>query len=165
MMPERANEGILRVIIAVVALADGVLHFLLDFVLFRGNIFGGGGPGGPRLGANPGRVGPPPGGGRLALPLPLNELFLLNLIGAVILVLVFWFGIRLLGRRIWVVDVVMIAYAATTFAAWWAFGLRNPMGLGYLSKGIEIVLIIALLTHIWSLIRPAGSLAASPGHT
>ncbi len=99
------------------------------------------------------------------MPLPLNELFLLNLIGAVILVLIFWFGIRWLGRRIWVVDVVMIGYAATTFAAWWAFGRPNPMGLGYLSKGIEIVLIVALLTHIWSLLRPTGSLAASPSHT
>ncbi len=75
--------------------------------------------------------------------------------------LVFWFGRRWLGRWSWLVDVVMIVYAAATFTAWWAFGRPNPMGLGYLSKGIEIVLIIALVTDIWTLLRPSGTLGKS----
>ncbi len=160
-MTGRVNQGILRAIIAVLALADGVIHFSLDFILFRGNFFGGRGASGPPPVTAPGRAGPPPGARGLPLPLPLNELFLLNFIGAVVLVLVFWFGRRWLGRWSWLVDVVMIVYAAATFTAWWAFGRPNPMGLGYLSKGIEIVLIIALITDIWTLLRPSGTLGKS----
>ncbi len=148
-MTNQANQGILRPIIAVLALADGTLHLLLDFVLFRGRFFGSPFPAGPRPGAAPGRV-PPPN----PFILPLNELFLLNFIGEVVLVLLFWFSRRLLGNRRWIVDAGMIAYAAATFIGWWIFGRPNPMGLGYLSKGIEIVLIIALLADLWSIFRP-----------
>src|SRR5438046_10643001 len=101
------RQWILPAIITVFALADGVLHRSLDFVLFRGRLFGspgpppggglpGGPPGGPLgapaanataaatasaiAGAAPRAAGvpagPPPG--QPALPLPLNELFLLN---------------------------------------------------------------------------------------
>ena len=52
-------------------------------------------------------------------------------------------------------DVVIIGYATFTFVAWWLFGRPNPMGLGYLSKGIEITLVIALIAHIWSMLRCA----------
>jgi hypothetical protein len=47
----------------------------------------------------------------------------------------------------------MMGYAAVTFVAWWMFGRPNPMGLGYLSKGIEILLIIALAADIWVTLR------------
>jgi hypothetical protein len=46
--------------------------------------------------------------------------------------------------------VVLIVYVAIVFAAWWSFGRPNPMGLGYLSKGIEIVLVLALVAHAWT---------------
>ncbi len=157
-MKKRGKDQILRIVIVVLALADGVLHLLLDFVLF-----------GPRNGPPAGsRPTPPPGsprpGPRLALPLPLNVLFLLNFIGEVVLVLLFWFGPRWLGRRRWLINVVMIIYAATTFIAWVMFGAPNPMGLGYLSKGIEIALIIALLVDIWAIRRQTISTGqASPG--
>jgi len=43
------------------------------------------------------------------------------------------------------------------------FGRPNPMGLGYLSKGFEIALIIALLVDIWIIRRqPSGSGEAPP---
>ncbi len=155
-MTDRLNNGILRAIVAVLALADGVIHLLLDFVLFRGRFFGAGFPSGPPPGAAPGRAGPPPGAGANPFVLPLNELFLLNFIGAVVLVLLFLFSSRWLGGRRWLVNVAMIAYAAATFVAWLVFGRPNPMGLGYISKSIEIVLIIVLIAHIWTILRPRG---------
>ena len=146
-MNEQTSNRILRIVIPVLALADGVLHLALDFVLFGGRS---GPPAGPRPTPPPGS---PPPGPRFALPLPLNVLFLLNFIGEVVLVLLFWFGPRFLGRRRWLINVIMIIYAATTFVAWVMFGRPNPMGLGLLSKGIEILLIIALLVDIWLMRR------------
>ena len=93
--------------------------------------------------------------------LPLNELFVLNFVGGVILVLVFWFALRRFNSKVWLVDAVMIVYAAAAFGAWLMLGRPNPMGLGYLSKGIEIVLIAALLTHIWTKLRPVSPPAPS----
>lgn len=160
-MGTRINESILRVIIAVLALADGVIHFLLDIVLFRGNFFGAGFPSGPPPGTPPRTGTPPPRAGGNPLILPLNELFLLNFVGAVILVVLFLLSRRLLGERRWLVDVVMIVYAAAAFAAWLIFGRPNPMGLGYLSKGIEIVLIISLLADIRGIFRIRASAATA----
>ena len=146
-MEGQTNNRILRIAIVILALADGVLHLALDFILFGGR---NGPPAGPRPTPPPGS---PPPGPRFALPLPLNVLFLLNFIGEVVLVLLFWLSPRLLGRRRWLVNVIMIIYAATTFVAWVMFGRPNPMGLGFLSKGIEILLIIALLVDIWLMRR------------
>jgi hypothetical protein len=159
-MTDRVNHRILRAIIPVLALGDGVIHLSLDFVLFHGNFFGAGFPSGRPPGAGPSRAAPPPGGGLNPFVLPLNELFLLNFFGSVVLVLLFLFGRRWLGRRRWLVDVVMIAYAGVAFVAWLVFfGRPNPMGLGYISKGIEIVLIIALILDIWRILRPRGIVA------
>lgn len=151
-MTERVNDGFLRLVIAALALADGVIHFSLDLILFRGRFWGSPFPAGPRPAAVPPRAGPPPSGPRLALPLPLNELFLLNFLGALVLVGLFLYSSRWAGARRWWVDVIMIGYAALTFAAWWLFGRPNPMGLGYLSKGIEVLLVIALISHISGLL-------------
>jgi hypothetical protein len=153
-MLDRANETILQVIITILALADGVLHFSLDYVLFRGNLFGSPFPAGPRPGGAPGPRANP-------FILPLNELFLLNLIGEVVLVLLFWSSRRWLGERRWVIDLVMIAFVAATFGGWLAFGRPNPMGLGYLSKGIEIALVLALFVHAWGILRTRGRVAAA----
>ena len=155
-------DRVLRFAIPILALADGVLHFLLDFVLFRGNFFGSPfpqrPPSGTVPGTVPGRAGPPPGGGSPFI-LPLNELFLLNFVGAVALVVIFWFAPRWLGARRWLVDAAMIVYAAAAFIAWFIIGRPNPMGLGYLSKSIEIILIIAASIDIWSVLRPRGRVA------
>lgn len=160
-MVSRANSTILRVIIAVLALGDGVLHLSLDWVLFRGNLFGSGRPPGPPSGTLPPRTGVPPRPAGNPFILPLNELFLLNFAGEVILVVLFLYSRRLLGERRWIADVLMIAFAAATFIGWLIFGRPNPMGLGYLSKGVEIALIIALLVDLWSIFRPRTAVPAA----
>ena len=155
-MRRRLNQQILRVSIALLALADGVLHLFLNLGLFRGGPPPGASAGGFRGGVPggvPGGGGPPPGAGRFPFILPLNQLFLLNFIGWVILVILFWFSPRLLGKRRWLMDVAMIVYAAVAFVAWLLFGAPNPMGLGYVSKGIEIALVIALSVDIWDIRR------------
>jgi hypothetical protein len=120
---------ILRVLIVLLALADGALHLLLNAVLFRGNFFG------PLPFPSP-------------FPLPLNLLFVANLIGYVVLAVAFWFGARLLGPRRWIIDVVFIVYALLSIMGWVQIGSPNPQGLGYLSKALEVALIIALAIHL-----------------
>ncbi len=134
-MTDQANQGVLRFIIPVLALADGVLHLSLDWVLFRGRLIGGR----PSL-----------------FVLPLNELFILNFVGEVALVLLFLFASRSLGSRQWIINVAMILFAAATFVGWWMVGRPNPMGLGYLSKAVELLLIVALIVDLRIVLRPAG---------
>lgn len=160
-MSERMQNRILPVIIVVLTLADGILHLSLDFVLFRGNFFGGRPPSGPPPGSpTPVRPGPPPGGGGNPFILPLNELFLLNFIASVVLVLLYWFGRHRLGERRWLLNVLLIAYAGAALVGWFIVGRPNPMGLGYLAKAIEILLIIALVVDIWSIRRPRATIPA-----
>lgn len=161
-MIERANTKFLQVIIAVLALADGVIHLSLDIVLFHGNFFGTGRPAGPSPSpvARPG--GPAPRAGGSPFILPLNELFLLYFIGAVVLVALFWFSNRWLGGRRWLLDIAIIVYVAAAFIAWWLIGRPNPMGLGYLSKTIEAALIVSLAAHIWTVVRPQRVVGRAP---
>ncbi len=148
-MLSREDNGILRPVIAILALADGIIHFSLDVLLFRGNFIG---PLPTRPGAAPARGNP--------FILPLNQLFLLNLVGAVVLVVLFWFSRRWLGARRWLIDVAMIVYEAAAFFAWMDIGRPNPMGLGYLSKTIEVIAIVALAVHMWSMARQRERMAA-----
>jgi hypothetical protein len=74
-------------------------------------------------------------------------LFLLNFLGYVVLVLVFWLAPRWLGTWRWVVDVALMGYATLGIVAWLEMGRPNPLGLGYLSKGLEIGLILAVAAH------------------
>lgn len=117
------SHWILRAGIAILALTDGVLHVALDFALFRGRFF----------------------------QSSLSELFLLNFIGFVVLAAVFLLSPRWLRARCWLVDVVLICYAAAALLAWVQSGGPNPFGLGYVSKVIEVMLIVALLADLWSL--------------
>lgn len=141
---ETVKYWILPAIIAVLALADGVLHLSLDFILFRGNLFGSLGPppGAPPPGANP-----PP-----SLPLPLNQLFVLNFLGYVALALLMWFGRERLGSWYWLVDVALLVMVALTMGGWFQMRRPNPMNLGYLSKSVEVLLAITVLVHLWSFI-------------
>jgi len=142
----RSTERTLTVlagIMSLLALADGVLHFALDFVLFRGNIFGAFGP--------------------RELPLALNQLFALNLVGYVVLVLVLWFAAPRLGGSSWLVNVLFMIYIALVVAGWLRLGAPNPMGLGYLSKGLELVLVLVALARIWiALSAPRGMPRVAP---
>ena len=126
---------------------DGILHLSLDFILFGGNLFG-------RLGPPPGTAPPPStgGGGPPQFPLPLNQLFALNLLGYIALLLIFWFVAPRLGVWAWLVDLIFILYVCMIFAGWLSIGGPNPRGLGYVSKTLEILLVIALLAHMWTLV-------------
>jgi hypothetical protein len=159
-MRTRVTNWILPAIITVLALADGILHLRLISKLFGGKYWGSPSFGGPPPGAPaggpagvPGGGGPPAGGFKMpqAIPfvsLPLNELFLLNCIGFVVLTLLFWVVWLRFSRWIWAVDVVMIAYTLLAIIGWFRVGKPNPQGLGHLSKEIEIALIVALLAHL-----------------
>jgi len=52
-----------------------------------------------------------------------------------------------IGRVRWLVRYALMAFAATTIAAWFAFGARFE--LAYLSKAIELALIGLLLVDSW----------------
>ncbi len=149
--------GALAVIITLLALADGVLHLSLDFVLFRGNVFG-------RLGPPPGAPPPPGGGGGPPpLPLPLNQLFALNLVGYVILVLLLWFVGPRLGAWRWVVEVAFLMYIGLVFVGWLRLGAPNPMGwLGYFSKLLELVIVVAVLARLWMTVAASRELRSAP---
>lgn len=99
-MRTHGTFSLLPIIITILTLADGLLHFRLDYALFGGKLWGA-----PSFG------GPPPG---IKIPqpipfvsLPLNELFLLNFLGYVVLAFVSWLVLRLLPARLWIVDVVL----------------------------------------------------------
>ena len=134
----------LRIVIIILAIADGILHLALNVVLFRGNFFG-------EL------PFPSP------FPLPFNQLFTLNFVGYVILAVAFWYAPRFLGRRQWILDVVFLVYTMLSIVGWMQIGMPNPQGLGYLSKALEIALIVALAVHAWGVIRPGGSAGTIPG--
>jgi len=148
-----------RIFITVLALGSGVLHLALDMVLFRGN-FGYFRVGEPAQGSPPGGgSGPPPGAAPPPqLPLPLNELFLLNFVGWVVLVALFWLAPRTWA---WLIDALMVLYTLAIFGGWAYIGSPNPMNLGYLSKAIEVVLLIALLVHLWNLIKTRSAARAA----
>jgi hypothetical protein len=153
-MRARVTDWILPIVITILALADGILHFRLIYKLFRGRLWGS-----PSFGPPPGAPAGAPGGGRppggfkmpQAIPfvsLPLNELFLLNCIGFVVLVLMLWVVFLWFNHWLWVVDIALIAYTALAIIGWFRVGKPNPQGLGHLSKGIEIALIVALVAHL-----------------
>jgi hypothetical protein len=137
----RLQWWILPAAIALLALLDGTIHLSLDFLLFRGNLFGSFGPppGAPPPGANP-----PP-----QLPLSLNRLFVLNFVGYVVFAALVWFGRTRLPRWMWLVDVALLVYIFLIVAGWVTLRNPNPMGLGYLTKAIEVVLVLVTLAHLW----------------
>lgn len=153
-MRARVMDWILPTVITILALWDGIFHLRLIYILFGGRLLGSPSFGGPPPGAPasaPG--GRPPGGVKMpqAIPfvsLPRNELFLLNFIGFVVLVVILWVVFLRFSRWLWVVDVVMIAYTAVAIIGYFRVGKPNPHGLGHLSIGIEIALIVALLAHL-----------------
>src|SRR5262249_43026751 len=110
--------------------------------------------------AQPRPQGPPPGGGPLVrLPLPLNQLFIINFAGFVLLVLLFWFGPRLVGLNRRLVDALIALWAIGTALGWADIGRPNPMGLGLIARGIEVVLLIALIVHASTQTSPSREVA------
>jgi hypothetical protein len=124
---------LLPIAITILALADGILHFTLIFLFFRGNPFQN----------------------------QTSILFLLNLVGYVVLAAAFAFWPRSMADRHWLPDAALILLAGATLVMWLMRigpnGPPNPMGfVGYLSKAIEVVLILALAGHL------VGSRSAQP---
>jgi len=161
-MRARGTDRILPAIITLLALADGLLHLRLDYALFGGKLWGAPSFGGPPLGASPRPAGVPSGGPLpgfkppALLPgvsLPLNELFLLNFLGYFALAVIFYLVLRFRARWLWLVEVALILYALVSIIGWVRIGGPNPQGLGYLSKGLEVALIVALVAHLTSLFR------------
>ncbi len=148
------TNWVFPVVIAILALVDGAIHLSLDFLVFHGNFFGAGSRPTPPPGAPGAHAGP-----LVPLPLPLNELFLLNFIGYVVLAALILTAPRWLGSWQWLMDVVLFLYVAAVFLGWLDMGRPNPFGLAYASKGIEIVLVVALVAHVWSVLtsRPVQS--------
>ena len=124
------NRRMLAAAIVVLAIGDGILHFALDFVFFRGNFFRN----------------------------DLSIMFLLSFVGYVVLSGAFLLRERLLRDRAWLTNLVLIAYAVGSIVVWVQRGSPNPMGLGYVSKAIEVVLILALLAH-WMASRRTSPIA------
>ena len=125
----------LRIAVIILAIADGLLHLLLDFMFFGSNLFG----------ALP---FPSP------FPLPLNRLFALNFVGYLVLAGAFWYAPRFLGPKRWGVDVVLTVYTVLSIVGWVQSGRPNPHGLGYLAKALEVALIVALAVHAWRVLHP-----------
>ncbi|HTE84864.1 MAG TPA: hypothetical protein VK821_09025 [Dehalococcoidia bacterium] len=155
--PNPHTPWIVPAAITLLALADGAVHFALDFVLFHGHFIGSARPAGPPPPPPAGApAGPPPGAPPISLPLPLNELFLLNAVGYVGLVAVYWLSTGWLPAWRWLVDAVMVVYTALSIAGWLDVGRPNPNGLGYLSKAIEVVLIVLLLKDAFAVLGQHG---------
>jgi hypothetical protein len=131
---------VLSLLITALALIDGYIHLRLS-----GLLFGGPSDGSPALGSLP------TVDAMAELPLPLNQLLLMNGIGFLVLTVLLWLGPAIFGRRRWLIDLVLIGYAAVNMVGWYFVGMPNPMNLGYISKAVEIVLVLALLLHIRSI--------------
>ena len=121
----------LPIAIVVLALLDGLIHLWLGV----------------------------PAMSRFGLRNTLSVLFLLNFLGYVALTAAFYFLRQspIAWRR--ALDGVFILYAAATIVMWAANGARNPQGLGYASKAIEVLLILALLAHAYTLGREVPAMA------
>ena len=117
--------GRLTIAILLLAAADASIHVYLDYLFFGGNFFRN----------------------------PLAVQFFLNFIGYVVLVCAFVSAGRWLGKQRALINAIMILYAGAAIFRWVQLQMPNPMGLGYLSKAIEVLLIVALLAH-WLKIRP-----------
>ncbi len=162
-LTEPLKRWILPLAISALTLADGVLHLRLDYLLFNGTLWGSAAPGGGGhpAGPPPGAAGPPPGvggprpghGGGNPFPLPLNEMFFLNFLAAIGLVLAFWLAYRVLPRWLWLMDIGIAAFAAFSIWGWWYVGKPNPQNLGHISKAIEVALLLLLGLHAWLVLR------------
>ena len=123
----------LPIAIVVLALLDGLIHLGVDLFVFP----------------------------RFNLGNSLMVLLLLNFLGYVVLVVAFY-ALRnapIPWRR--ALDGVFILYALTTIVMWATRGGPNPRGLGYTAKVVEVLLILALLAHAFTLGRETPAMTAA----
>ena len=159
----------LAIIITIIALADALLHLLLDYILFKGQLWGkltfAPPPGKLRSGMNHSMSHAAPSHMFHSNPilsafdiskitgLPLNELFLLNAIGYIVLLVIFWSWPRNLRTWRWIIDLILIGYSVASIISWINIGMPNPHNLGYLSKVLEVALILVVIAHSWLLLK------------
>lgn len=126
--------GVLRVVIPLLGLFDGVLHLSLN-VIFN----------------------------RWFTNLNFT-LFPLQCLAQIVLIVAFIASRNAaVRRRLWI-DGVWIALELATIGMWLRVGGPNPRGLGYTDKVLEVVLIIALAIHMRMISqpqRPATALASN----
>ena len=150
-------KAALTALLVLLALAVGILHFALDFVLFRGNILG-------RLGPPPGAPPPPNGGGggpSFPFGLQLNQVFFANLVVFVVLAILLLAVIRAQPILPAIVDVLLIAATLYTLYGWNNLRRPNPQGLGHIAVGLEIALIVVAVVHIIVVLSRRGLAYAS----
>ncbi|HLY67786.1 MAG TPA: hypothetical protein VKU60_19765 [Chloroflexota bacterium] len=138
-------RAFLTAIISILALAIGILHLALNFVLFHGSLFTNPPP--------PPGVRLPPGGMPSALPVPvigqsLPALFTANLIAAVVLVVLLLAGLRAPYWYRLGIDVLLVAFASATLVGWNNIHRPNPVGLGRIAVALEVALIVFALIHL-----------------
>ena len=122
---------VLPAAIVALALADAMIHLSLDIFFFSGQFLGG----------------------------FLNVLFLLNFAGYVVLTAAFVISLRMSSKLGRVASLALLAYATATILAWIGGGQDDLLGLGYVSKGAEVALILALVLHLRTLsVAPTGRL-------
>ena len=136
-------KAALTAVVVLLALAIGVLHLALDFVLFRGNVLG-------QLGPPPGAPPPRPGAGlpTFLLGLQLNQMFFANLVVFVVLAIAVLAFSRARPLLPACVDVLLILATLYTLYGWNSLRRPNPMGLGRIALGLEIALIVAAAVHL-----------------
>jgi hypothetical protein len=116
------RTGLLSAAIVILTLADGLIHLSLDFIVFQGRLFAG----------------------------PFSTLFVLNFLASLALIAAFLLSPRFAPFDRREIDLVIMAWAGIAFVAWFMAG-RPGDGLGYVSKAIEVVLILVLVVHFRSL--------------
>jgi hypothetical protein len=131
--------------ISALALAAGVIHLLLVYVLF--------GSAPPPAAGAPAPSGPPPGASPNPLFMYLPYLFVLNFLGFSLLTGLFLLVRRAsLGVRL-AVDALLGLMTVATLWGWNSMGRPNPHGLGTVALVVEVALLVALLAHVFALRR------------
>jgi len=108
--------------IAAFGLVDGLIHGYLVLSVFHGHFLGN----------------------------LLPTLFVLDFIGWIALIAAFLLSLASYRWLHPVIDLTMALYAAVEIVVWISKGGPDPLGLGYLAKGVEAVLIVGLLVHALS---------------
>lgn len=76
-----------------------------------------------------------------------SMMFMANAAGYTVLAIAMVVPIAIVARYRWLVRAALAVFTAVTILGWVMFGAR--FWLGYLAKGIEIVLIVALLIEMY----------------
>ncbi|MFI5268212.1 MAG: hypothetical protein ACHQ7M_12630 [Chloroflexota bacterium] len=128
-------------LVVLLALAIGILHFALDFVLFRGRFISSGPPPGAPV------PGPAPGGLASLIGPRLPQLFVANLVLFVVLAVAFLAVSRARPSVRTAIDFLLVLAAVATLVGWNGIGRPNPRGLGRWAVTLEFALIAAALVH------------------